>query len=94
MSVTQNQMHAYTKGDMRRMLVVIAVIAKSDEATMVSIAKATGLDKRTVTHLIRQAQEQAGVIIEKTGPRYCLVEWGTLLNRQGVLDLADSVLAR
>lgn len=92
MNAANNKMAAYAKGDLRRMLVVLGVVAKDNNATIVSIAKATGLDKRTVTHLIRQAQEQAGVTIEKSGPVYRLVEWGHMLNKQGVFDLTVTSL--
>lgn len=73
----------YAKGDLRRMLVVLVAIDSLENATTVSIGKHTGLDKRTVMHLIEQAASQAGVQIEKQGAVYNIIDWGPLLNKAG-----------
>ena len=54
----------YPKGDLRRMLAVLGAI-ETGSSTLVQIAAATGLDKKTVTNLIAQAGEQACVSISK-----------------------------
>lgn len=72
----------YPKGDLRRMLSVLAAIEQGDD-TLVKIAAATGLDKKTVTLLIDQAREQAGVGIEKTGAVYSIPDWGPVLKKAG-----------
>ena len=41
----------YPKGDLRRMLAVLGAI-ETGSSTLVQIAAATGLDKKTVTNLI------------------------------------------
>lgn len=73
----------YAKGDLRRMLVVLSAVDALDNATMVTIGKHVGLDKRTVVHLLEQASTQAGVQIDKQGAIYRIVEWGPLLNKGG-----------
>jgi hypothetical protein len=50
------------------MLLVLASIEKLASATLVQIARMSGLDKKTVTYLIDQAREEAGMTINKDGP--------------------------
>lgn len=74
----------YPKGDLRRMLVVLAAIAElRRRATVLRIAERTGLDRHTVMSLIDQAREQAGVDIAKDGPLYRIISWGTVIRRNG-----------
>lgn len=74
---------SYPKGDLRRMLCVLAAIDSIPGATLVKVAAKTGLDKKTVTNLITQAGEQAGVNIIKSGPVYTLDSWGPIIKRTG-----------
>lgn len=73
----------YPKGDLRRMLSVLAAIDATPGATLVKVVARTGLDKKTVTNLIAQAGEQAGVKITKVGPVYTLEDWGPIIKRAG-----------
>ena len=73
----------YPKGDLRRMLSVLAAIATLDDATQLRIAARTGLDKRTVLTLIQMARTQAGVTISKDGPIYRLTDWGPVISPIG-----------
>lgn len=73
----------YPKGDLRRMLAVLAAIEATPDATLVKVAARTGLDKKTVTHLVAQAGEQVGVTLSKTGPIYTLDDWGPVFNPAG-----------
>lgn len=74
----------YPKGDLRRMLVVLAAIAAlRPRATVLRIAERTGLDRHTVMSLIDQAREQAGVDIAKDGPVYRILSWGAVIRRDG-----------
>lgn len=74
---------SYPKGDLRRMLSVLAAIDAIPHATLVKVVGRTGIDKKTVTNLIAQAGEQAGVKITKTGAVYTLVEWGPIFKGAG-----------
>ncbi len=74
---------AYPKGDLRRMLLVLGALDAAPGATLVQLTAATGLDKKTITSLIRQAGEQAGVKVSKVGPAYRLEEWGPVLKKSG-----------
>lgn len=78
-----NNVPQYPKGDMRRMLNVLAAIDSLPEATLVRIVERTGIDKKTVTNLIDQARTQAGVKIEKTGAVYRLEDWGPVIKKAG-----------
>lgn len=74
----------YPKGDLRRLAAVLGAIdALAPAATLVKLAAATGLSKQTVTDLIGQAREQAGVNIDKEGPVYRLLDWGPLIKKAG-----------
>ncbi|AZM87067.1 hypothetical protein EIP87_34195 (plasmid) [Pseudomonas aeruginosa] len=73
----------YPKGDLRRMLAVLAAIEGMRDATLVKIAARTGIDKKTVTNLIAQAGEQAHVLIDKNGPVYSIADWGPVLKKAG-----------
>lgn len=67
------------------MIVVLAAIAeKKDGATLVQIAARTGLDKRTVTHQIASAREQASVVVRKHDAMYTIKAWGPLIRAEGV----------
>lgn len=72
----------YPKGDLRRMLAVLGAI-ESGQSTLVQIAAATGLDKKTITALIAQAVEQAHVFICKSGASYSIEAWGPVLKKEG-----------
>ena len=74
---------SYPKGDLRRMLSVLAAIDSMPDPTLLKIAKRTGLDKKSVTYMIAQAIEQAGVKITKAGPVYKLDDWGAIIQRTG-----------
>jgi hypothetical protein len=73
----------YPKGDLRRMLAVLAAIDSMQPATLVKLVERTGIDKKTVTNLIGQAREQAGVIVDKSGVAYSITEWGPVIKRNG-----------
>lgn len=73
----------YPKGDLRRMLVVLAAIDSMPVATLVKIVARTGLDKKTVFNLIQQAAEQAHVSIQKAGPIYSISDWGPVFKKAG-----------
>lgn len=65
------------------MLTVLAAIDTIADATLVKIVARTGIDKKTVTMLVQQAAEQAGVRIEQGGSIYRLIDWGPVLKRAG-----------
>jgi len=75
----------YPKGDLRRMLTVLAAIDSVSPPTLVKIAERTGIDKKTITNLIEQARSQAGVVITKSGPSYQIDDWGPVLKEEGAL---------
>lgn len=87
-----NNLYLYPKGDLRRMLCVLAAIDTLENPTLVRIADRTGIDKKTVTYLIEQARVQAGVEIEKNGPVYKLVNWGPVIKKAGAKLALTGVL--
>lgn len=78
-----DQTPQYPKGDLRRMLSVLAAIDALESATLVKLAERTGIDKKTVTSLIEQARTQAGVVVAKNGPVYTIQEWGPVIKKTG-----------
>lgn len=54
-------------------------------ATIVRIASATGLDKKTIISAIRIASVQAGVHVTKERAVYEISDWGPLLSPKGAL---------
>ncbi|MCD5327864.1 helix-turn-helix domain-containing protein [Chromobacterium piscinae] len=74
----------YPKGDLRRMLMVLAALQPTEGATLVTIAEKTGLDKKTVSNLLAQAKDQAGVEWEKIGAVYHLRNIGPVFKMEGV----------
>jgi hypothetical protein len=74
----------YPKGDLRRMLAVLAAIdALGLEATLGRIVERSGVDKNTVTTLVAHAAAQAGVHVSKSGTVYRLEDWGPVLRKKG-----------
>lgn len=73
---------AYPKGDLRRMLAVLAAIDQGYD-TLVKIVAATGIDKKTVTVLIDHAGQQAAVVVVKTGAVYEITDWGPVIKKDG-----------
>ncbi|MFN4267055.1 MAG: hypothetical protein ACK4F8_15055 [Aquabacterium sp.] len=66
------------------MLAVLAAIDMTKGATLVEIVSRTGLDKKTVTHMIEQAQRQAGVQVTKAVYTYRVEDWGPVIRRGGL----------
>jgi hypothetical protein len=88
-----NNVVSYPKGDLRRMLSVLAAIDTIPNASLVKIAERTGIDKKTVINLIGQAGDQAGVQVAKTGPVYTLEDWGPIFKRAGAKMVLAGTLA-
>jgi hypothetical protein len=84
---------SYPKGDLRRMLAVLAAIDSIPDATVVKIKVRTGIDNKTIINLIVQAGEQAGVQVTKTGSVYTLEDWGPIFKRAGAKMVLAGALA-
>jgi hypothetical protein len=80
---TVSRAFPYTRGDLRRMLCVLAAIDSTRNATLVRLSEKLGLDRHTIGHLIEDAIEQAGVSIEKEGTAYRIVNWGPVIKKTG-----------
>lgn len=65
------------------MLMVLGAIDLAGPSTLVKISALTGLDKKSVTRLIALAQEQAGVVIEKSKSTYVITDFGPFLKPSG-----------
>jgi len=77
------------------MLAVLAAIELlGDRATLVNLARATGLDKKTVGELVLKAIDQAAVAVFKDGPRYWIEDWGPVFRRQGALRALQGRVGR
>jgi hypothetical protein len=78
-----DQSPQYPKGDLRRMLTVLAAVDALESATLVKLAERTGIDKKTITTLIEQARTQARVVVAKNGPVYTIQDWGPVIKKTG-----------
>lgn len=82
------EIRGYLKGDLRRMLSVLAAIDQlGDLASMHRVSIITHLDRRSTMSQIKQASEEAGVVIEKDGPNYKIIDWGPIIKRTGALEV-------
>ena len=90
--IPMTEVTQYPKGDLRRMLSVLAAIDSMQDATLVKIVTKTKIDKRTVTHLIEQARTQAGVAVVKTGPVYVIEDWGPVIRKTGAKMILTGAL--
>ena len=78
----------FPRGDVRRLLLVLAAIdALGDQATIVQISETTGINKGQIATMVEQAREQLGMHIDKAGPVYRIRRWGKLVNPDGVRTL-------
>jgi DNA-binding transcriptional regulator LsrR (DeoR family) len=75
----------YPKGDLRRMLTVLAAIELLPVATIQLVAEEVGLDRRTVKHLIDQARDEACVSIRKDESVYSIISWGPVLRKEAAI---------
>lgn len=80
----------WKKGDLRRMLAVLGAISDLKYPTLSNIAIALGWGRNamhTVRNLMAQAEEQAGVAIERDGFLYKVADWGPILKADGALTV-------
>ncbi|WP_233177135.1 hypothetical protein [Ralstonia sp. ASV6] len=92
MSRDEFEVPQYPRGDLRQMLAVLAAIDIIKDATLVAIVARTGVDRKSVTQLVQQAVEQAGVRIEKCGAVYRLADWGPVFKRSGARKALEGSL--
>ena len=80
----------WKKGDLRRMLAVLGAISDLKYPTLSNIALALGWGRNaahTVRNLMSQAEEQAGVVIQRDGFLYNVEDWGPILKADGALTV-------
>lgn len=75
----------FPKGDIRRTLSVIGAIDGSNGVTVMEISKRTGLDNRSISHILNKAIKEASVVIEKIDSKYHLKDIGPVFNRNGLI---------
>jgi len=74
----------YPKCDFRRVLTVLAAVDElGASATSITVARRCGMDDHSVARLIKHAQEQIGVVIEKNGSVLRIVDWGPVVSQDG-----------
>ncbi|WP_454727930.1 MULTISPECIES: hypothetical protein [Cupriavidus] len=74
----------FPKGDVRRLMVLLAAIEALPRATITTLAEATAHNKGTIAADIDKLREQFGVAIAFDTPVYRLDDWGPLLRPKGV----------
>ncbi|MGN7495896.1 hypothetical protein [Pseudomonas lactis] len=77
----------YPKGHVGRLLVALAAIDHLEQPTASSVAKRTGLSKGKIDNYVDALNSELGTVISKTGPRYRIESWGSILNRDAIKKL-------
>lgn len=80
----------YARGDTRNLLRVALALSKLKQPTLNNLARETGHVKSGILRDIERLQEQLGVVIEKQGSYFILVQWGPVLkNVKGIETFLD-----
>lgn len=82
--LNENGVPQFTKGDARRLFVLLAAIEKLERPTLTSLSAYTGHNKGTIDADVRRLCEQFGMGIDREGPVFVIRDWGDLLRRSGV----------
>lgn len=84
LTVNENGVPQYGKGDIRRLFVLLAAIDQLERPTLVNLVNLTGHNKGTIAVDIEKIGVQLGVVIAKNGPIYRIEDWGAILKKIGV----------
>jgi hypothetical protein len=77
----------YPRGDVRRLLRLALAMAELDRPTLNALAAETGHHKQTILDDVPRLREQLGVLVEKDGAEYRLIEWGPVVKKTGIKKL-------
>jgi|AXCI01.1.fsa_nt_gi hypothetical protein len=80
----------YPRGDVRRLFRLAIAMSKLQHPTLNALSAETGHHKQTVIDDMTRLREQLAVTIEKDGSEYHLVDWGKILNKEGVEHFMQS----
>ena len=69
----------YARGDTRNLLRVALALSKLEQPTLNNLARETGHVNSGILRDIERLQTQLGVVIEKQGSCFMLVQWGPVL---------------
>lgn len=77
----------YPRGDVRRLLRLALAIAEMERPTLNSLASETGHHKQTILDDVPRLREQLGVLVERDGSEFRLVDWGPVVKKEGIKKL-------
>ncbi len=74
----------FPKGDVRRLLVLVAAIDRLERPTITTLAKYTGHNKGVIQKDVAKVSEQLGIIVEKHDATYSVSDWGEIVKKRAV----------
>lgn len=84
--------YQYTKGDVRRLLLLIAAIDHIERPTMHTLSQFLGCSNANVAKSVEKITEQLDVTIVNLDSVYRIKDWGVLLNKKSVRNILHSKL--
>ncbi len=82
-----NRIGEFSRGDMRKVWLVLGALLRIKEPTAISIAAGIGLPRTTVIDILDKISsgQIPRMILSKEGSVYVIEEWGDLINKKEVL---------
>lgn len=74
----------YPRGDVRRLFRLALAMVEVERPTLNALAAETGHHKQTILDDVTRLREQLGIVVEKEGFEYRLVDWGPVVKQSGV----------
>ncbi|WP_255311601.1 winged helix-turn-helix domain-containing protein [Ectopseudomonas oleovorans] len=83
----------FPRGDVRRLLRLALAMTEVERPTLNALAAETGHHKQTILDDVPRLREQLGVLVEKEGAEYRLVDWGPVVKKTGIKKLLQGQLS-
>ncbi len=82
-----NAIGSFSRGDMRKVWLVLGALLQTKPATALSIAACVGLPRTTVVDILGKitSGQIPGMILTKEGSVYVIHEWGELISKREVI---------
>lgn len=77
---------------MRRTWFILGAVAQLNRPTLTTIVEATGLPKASVNDTLNKVMDNQipGLILEKNGAVYSIINWGEIVKKNGVIHFFNS----
>jgi len=91
--MVEDQKPQFPRGDVRRLLRLALAMAELERPTLNALAAETGHHKQTILDDVPRLREQLGVIVEKEGSEFRLIDWGPVVKRSGIKKLLNGQMS-